>query len=130
MSFDINQLRIGVVGLGYVGLPLAVEFGRIYPTVGFDIDAARVAELESGSDSTLETTDEDLASATHLAYSTDVQALKECNFYRRHRRLRVDRLPGRYRGILRADSRAGFGPGDERGFLRRLQPRTHQPGRH
>jgi UDP-N-acetyl-D-galactosamine dehydrogenase len=81
MSFDIKQLRIGVIGLGYVGLPLAVEFGRLYPTVGFDINEARVAELESGSDSTLETTDEELASATHLTYSTDVQALKACNFY-------------------------------------------------
>jgi UDP-N-acetyl-D-galactosamine dehydrogenase len=81
MSFDINQLRIGVVGLGYVGLPLAVEFGRIYPTVGFDINAARIAELESGSDSTLETTEEELAAATHLTYSAEVQALKDCNFY-------------------------------------------------
>ena len=48
MSFDINKLRIGIVGLGYVGLPLAVEFGKKYPTVGFDINAERVAELEGG----------------------------------------------------------------------------------
>ena len=81
MSFDINQLRVGVVGLGYVGLPLAVEFGRAYPTIGFDINAVRVAELESGSDATLEATDEELASATHLTFSTDVQALQGCNFY-------------------------------------------------
>ena len=54
MSFDINNLRIGIVGLGYVGLPLAVEFGKKYPTVGFDIKTDRVAELKGGSDSTLE----------------------------------------------------------------------------
>ena len=46
MTFDLKNLRIGVVGLGYVGLPLAVEFGKHYPTVGFDIKAARIAELE------------------------------------------------------------------------------------
>ena len=45
MSFDINNLRIGVIGLGYVGLPLAVEFGKRYPTVGFDVNAARIEEL-------------------------------------------------------------------------------------
>ena len=47
-NFDLKNLNIGIVGLGYVGLPLAVEFGRQYPTVGFDINAARVAELEGG----------------------------------------------------------------------------------
>ena len=73
--FDINKLKIGVVGLGYVGLPLAVEFGRKYPTVGFDINAARVAELEGGSDSTLECSDEELAAATHLSYTTDLAGI-------------------------------------------------------
>ncbi|MDH3907241.1 MAG: Vi polysaccharide biosynthesis UDP-N-acetylglucosamine C-6 dehydrogenase TviB, partial [Gammaproteobacteria bacterium] len=48
MTFDIDKLRIGVIGLGYVGLPLAVEFGRRFPTVGFDINEARIAELEAG----------------------------------------------------------------------------------
>jgi UDP-N-acetyl-D-galactosamine dehydrogenase len=81
MSFDINNLRIGVVGLGYVGLPLAVEFGKVYPTVGFDIHAGRIAELESGTDSTLEASDEELASATQLSYTTDPEALAACNFY-------------------------------------------------
>ena len=56
MNFDIENLRIGVIGLGYVGLPLAVEFGKQYDTVGFDIHAGRIAELESGTDSTLEAT--------------------------------------------------------------------------
>jgi len=81
MSFDINSLRIGVVGLGYVGLPLAVEFGKVCPTLGFDIDADRIAELESGKDSTLEASAEELAAATQLRYTTDPQALVECNFY-------------------------------------------------
>ena len=81
MSFDIDNLRIGVVGLGYVGLPLAVEFGRKYPTVGFDVNAERVAELEGGHDSTLEASDEELASATHLTYTTDTKDIADCNFY-------------------------------------------------
>ncbi len=81
MSFDIDKLRIGVVGLGYVGLPLAVEFGRKYPTVGFDVNAERVAELEGGHDSTLEASDEELASATHLTYTTDTKDIADCNFY-------------------------------------------------
>ena len=81
MNFTINDLRIGVVGLGYVGLPLAVEFGRRYPTVGFDLKAERIAELEAGTDSTLETTDEELRNATHLSYTTDPAELANCNFH-------------------------------------------------
>ncbi len=81
MTFNINNLRIGVIGLGYVGLPLAVEFGNKYSTVGFDVNAARIAELESGTDSTLETTPEELAGATQLSYSTDPAAIADCNFY-------------------------------------------------
>jgi UDP-N-acetyl-D-galactosamine dehydrogenase len=81
MTFDIDKLRIGVVGLGYVGLPLAVEFGRKYPTVGFDVNAERVAELEGGHDSTLEASDEELASAAHLTYTTDTKDIADCNFY-------------------------------------------------
>ena len=79
--FDIGKLRIGVVGLGYVGLPLAVEFGKKYPTVGFDVNVERVAELESGVDATLECTAEELAEATHLSYTSDPQGLAGCNFY-------------------------------------------------
>ena len=81
MSFDLNNLRIGVVGLGYVGLPLAVEFGKQYPTVGFDINPDRVAELRSGQDSTLEVESEELAEARHLTVTDSVEALKDCNFY-------------------------------------------------
>jgi len=81
MSFDIEKLRIGVVGLGYVGLPLAVEFGKKYPTVGFDINAARVAELEGGTDSTLECSGEALAEAKHLSYASSTDGIADCNFY-------------------------------------------------
>ncbi len=81
MSFDIKKLRVGVIGLGYVGLPLAVEFGKQYPTVGFDIKPGRIAELESGKDSTLEVTGEELAVASELEFTTDAAALADCNFY-------------------------------------------------
>jgi UDP-N-acetyl-D-glucosamine/UDP-N-acetyl-D-galactosamine dehydrogenase len=81
MSFDIKNLRTGLVGLGYVGLPLAVEFGKKYPTVGFDIHTGRVAELEKGMDSTLECSSEELAEATHLQYTSDVAGIEDCNFY-------------------------------------------------
>jgi UDP-N-acetyl-D-galactosamine dehydrogenase len=76
-----EDLRIGVIGLGYVGLPLAVALGRRLPTCGFDINAARVEELRGGSDSTLETTPEELASATKLTYSCDPRDLRDCNFF-------------------------------------------------
>ncbi|MDJ0699515.1 MAG: nucleotide sugar dehydrogenase [Woeseiaceae bacterium] len=81
MSFDIKNLRIGIIGLGYVGLPLAVEFGKKYPTMGFDIKPERIAELESGHDSTLEASDEELAAARQLTYTTSVEDLSDCNFY-------------------------------------------------
>jgi len=81
MPFDIKNLRIGIVGLGYVGLPLAVEFGKKYPTVGFDIDAARIAELQGGTDSTLECSSEELAEAKHLTYTSSTDAIADCNFY-------------------------------------------------
>ncbi len=81
MSFDINKIRIGIVGLGYVGLPLAVEFGKKYPTVGFDLKQDRVAELERGHDSTLETSEEEIQAAPNLSFTTQLDALANCNFY-------------------------------------------------
>ncbi len=81
MSFDISKLRIGVIGLGYVGLPLAVEFGRKYPTVGFDVKAARIAELEAGKDSTLEVSDDELRAADMLGFTADVGGIENCSFY-------------------------------------------------
>ncbi len=77
----LSSSQIAVIGLGYVGLPLAVEFGKKFPTIGFDINAGRVAELESGVDSTLEVDADELASAKHLTYSTSLDELRKANVY-------------------------------------------------
>jgi len=63
---NLNNATIAIIGLGYVGLPLAVEFGKKRPVLGFDINAARIQELQSGRDHTLECSPEELQSATHL----------------------------------------------------------------
>lgn len=73
--------NIAIIGLGYVGLPLAVEFGKKYPTLGFDINKARLAELQQGHDSTLEVDDQELAEAKHLSYSSSLDDLKACNVF-------------------------------------------------
>ena len=78
---NAKDTRIGVIGLGYVGLPLAVEFGKRYLTTGFDINRSRIAALISGHDSTLEVDTAALESAAHLSYTTDVDKLKTCNIY-------------------------------------------------
>lgn len=77
----LNNLRVAVIGLGYVGLPLAVEFGKKYPTTGFDISSARITELQSGQDHTLEVSAEELQSAQQLTYTADLSQLKQCNFF-------------------------------------------------
>ena len=77
-GFSLRKCRVGVVGLGYVGLPLAVEFGKHYETVGFDIKPARVAELRGGRDSTLEVERGDLRAATRLRYTSELADLKRC----------------------------------------------------
>ena len=73
--------RFAVIGLGYVGLPLAVAFGRHWPTLGFDIDADRIAELRDGQDHTLEVEADELASARQLQYGSDPALLDACNVY-------------------------------------------------
>lgn len=73
--------KIAVIGLGYVGLPLAVEFGKKYTTTGFDVNAARIEELSSGHDATLEVDEAELKQAMQLSYTTDVEQLKDCNIY-------------------------------------------------
>ncbi|CAN4265262.1 WecC UDP-N-acetyl-D-mannosaminuronate dehydrogenase [Methylophilaceae bacterium] len=73
--------KIGIIGLGYVGLPLAVEFGQFYETIGFDINQPRIDELKRGLDSTLETTKEELAAATLLTVTYQLSDLALCNFY-------------------------------------------------
>jgi len=77
----LADIRLAIVGLGYVGLPLAVEFGRKRAVVGFDIHAPRIAELQAGGDHTLETTPEELAQADKLSFTTDPAALKDCNCF-------------------------------------------------
>jgi UDP-N-acetyl-D-galactosamine dehydrogenase len=75
------QKTIAVIGLGYVGLPLAVEFGKYRKVIGFDIYQARVDELRAGHDSTLETSDEDLAAAKHLSFTTNIDDIREAQIY-------------------------------------------------
>jgi UDP-N-acetyl-D-galactosamine dehydrogenase len=73
--------KLCIIGLGYVGLPLAVEFGRQYPTVGFDINESRIEKLRSGVDSTLEVSSEELAAAAQLQFSSDLQAISDATVY-------------------------------------------------
>jgi UDP-N-acetyl-D-glucosamine/UDP-N-acetyl-D-galactosamine dehydrogenase len=78
---DTSKKKIALIGLGYVGLPLAVEFGKVRPVLGFDINDTRIADLRSGKDSTLEVGAEDLAAANLLEYSSDRSKLKECGIF-------------------------------------------------
>ncbi len=73
--------KIGIVGLGYVGLPLAVEFGKFRPVLGFDINETRISELRAGKDSTLEVTSEDLEAARQLEYTSASGKLEECGIF-------------------------------------------------
>ena len=79
--FNLDKTRIGIIGLGYVGLPLAVEFGKSIDTIGFDINQQRINELNAGKDHTLEVSPEELREAKKITYTTDLQALKSCNFF-------------------------------------------------
>jgi UDP-N-acetyl-D-glucosamine/UDP-N-acetyl-D-galactosamine dehydrogenase len=81
MKLSLKGCRIGVVGLGYVGLPLAVEFGKRFDTVGFDIKTQRIAELESGRDSTLECSRAELRAARKLSYSSKLRDLAKCRVF-------------------------------------------------
>lgn len=77
----LTDRTIAIIGLGYVGLPLAVEFGKKYKTLGFDINETRIKELEDGHDSTLEVSSEELKLSESLKYSCDINTLKCCNTY-------------------------------------------------
>ncbi len=77
----LAELKIAVIGLGYVGLPLAVEFGKKVSVVGFDIQQKRIQELKSGQDHTLEVSSEELKQAIHLSYSANLDDLRSCNFF-------------------------------------------------
>ncbi len=76
-----NEIKLAVIGLGYVGLPLAVEFGKKVPTLGFDINQRRIEELNNGQDNTLELSPEELKDAPLLSYASDAAALEGCNVY-------------------------------------------------
>lgn len=78
---QLSDLKIAIIGLGYVGLPLAVEFGKKLPVVGFDIHQKRIQELQSGQDHTLEVSPEELKQATQLTYSANLDDLRSCNFF-------------------------------------------------
>ena len=81
MVLNLRKCRIGVVGLGYVGLPLAVEFGKRFETRGFDVKPARIAELKAGRDSTLEVSRQELKSAKLLSFTTSLADLKRCRVF-------------------------------------------------
>lgn len=78
---QLADLRIAIIGLGYVGLPLAVEFGKKGPVIGFDINQKRIDELKSGQDHTLEVTSEELQQSQYLSFSANLNDLKQSNFF-------------------------------------------------
>ncbi len=78
---NLENIKIAIIGLGYVGLPLAVEFGKKFPTVGYDINQGRIDELLQGQDSTLEVSPAELKLSEHLGYTADKGQLSTCNCY-------------------------------------------------
>lgn len=81
MQMNLSNEKIAVIGLGYVGLPLAVEFGKLRRVIGFDINPARIAELQAGRDTTLEVAPDELAQAMLLRYTTNVDDLRQCKIF-------------------------------------------------
>ena len=81
---NLRNCRLGIIGLGYVGLPLAVEFGKHFETVGFDVKASRIAELKAGRDSTLEVTKAELKSRQRLSFTTILADLQTLSRLHRH----------------------------------------------
>jgi UDP-N-acetyl-D-galactosamine dehydrogenase len=77
----MNEPHIAIIGLGYVGLPLAVEFGKQFPVVGFDINKRRLDELRSGRDRTLEVSSAEIEAAVHLAFSSGIDDIRPCDFF-------------------------------------------------
>ncbi|HWU76086.1 MAG TPA: nucleotide sugar dehydrogenase [Rhodanobacter sp.] len=80
-SPQLTQVKIAIIGLGYVGLPLAVEFGKQVDVIGFDTSNERITELRAGHDHTLETLAGELAAAVHLRFSTAIEDLADCNVF-------------------------------------------------
>ena len=77
----MTDKKIAIIGLGYVGLPLAIEFGKVFKTVGFDTNKSRIKELLAGKDSTLEVSSKELQESPMLSYSTDTEDIKSCLLY-------------------------------------------------
>jgi len=76
-----NEVKIGIIGLGYVGLPLAVEFGNKFPTIGFDLNEGRIKKLRDGNDTTLEVSDSELQASKDLTFTSRPEDIKTCNVY-------------------------------------------------
>jgi len=77
----LETVRVGIIGLGYVGLPLAVYMARHFPVLGFDVNTARIGELAGGRDRTGEVTEEEFAAARTISFTADIEAMRDCNFY-------------------------------------------------
>ena len=77
----IDSTKIGIIGLGYVGLPLAIEFSYKFPVIGFDINEDRINDLEKGIDFTNEVDLLDLDRAKNISFTSDIKPLASCNFY-------------------------------------------------
>ena len=127
----LRNCRIGVIGLGYVGLPLAAEFGKHLHTVGFDIKPQRIAELKAGKDSTLELTRAELKSATRLRFTSRTADLKTCRVFIVTVPTPIDELQAARPDTARQGERDG-GAGPEEGRRRRLRidglSRLHRRG--
>lgn len=80
-KFDLKKIKIAIIGMGYVGLPLSVEFGKKFKTVGFDINKKRIEELNRGEDLTLELTSKEIKFAKHISFSSDIKSLGDANVY-------------------------------------------------
>ena len=78
---SLDNIRLAVIGLGYVGLPLAIEFGKKRPVVGFDINPIRISQLRAGVDTTLEVVPSEIKCASKLKFSTEVEDLQSCNCF-------------------------------------------------
>ena len=146
---NIHQLskdsRIAVIGLGYVGLPLAHAFGKIYDTIGFDINEQRVAELKRGFDSNNELAAEQFQESPTLEFSDEENRLQNYDIYiitaptpvdgipsteGKYRYLRINGLPWSNRRGMCAITLRDFRTKLQHRFPCRLQPGTHQPRRH
>src|ERR1700687_764690 len=78
---SVNDVQIGIIGLGYVGLPLAVHMARHFPVLGFDVDIERIAELQTGRDRTREVTETEFAAAKNISFSADPESLQQITFF-------------------------------------------------